>query len=73
MTKMTKMTTNTMRAQWAGKAVDTFTKITELEGEEMDTILSDLLCNLNHLADQHEVDFNECLKRAQRNYETETS
>jgi len=65
------MTTNTQRAKWANSALDTFSTETGLEGEELDTQISDLLCNLQHLCTQENIEFTECLDRSTRNYETE--
>lgn len=62
---------NQDRAESAFKAVQTFSDKTGLDGEEIYTKISDLLCNLQHLSDEQGVDFQECLDRASRNYETE--
>ena len=62
---------NIERAESARKAIDTFSETTDIESEEMDAKIADLLCNLQHLADNHEVDFQECLDRGTRNYTTE--
>jgi hypothetical protein len=62
---------NIERSDSARKAIDTFSEITDIESEEMDAKISDLLCNLQHLADNHEVDFQECLDRGTRNYTAE--
>lgn len=62
---------NQDRAEVAYRTVATFSDLTDLNGEEMDTKISDLLCYLQHLADEQAVDFQECLERGSRNYETE--
>lgn len=63
--------TNADRAESAHRALEMFSDITGLDGEEIDTKFSDLLCNLQHLADEEGVDFSECLERAYRQYESE--
>jgi len=62
---------NQDRAESAYRVVEKFSDLTDLAGEEMDTKISDLLCNLQHLADEQAVNFQECLDRGYRNYETE--
>ncbi len=63
--------TNKDRAESAYKAVDKFSDTTGLEGEEMQTKITDLLCNLQHLADEQGIEFSECLEQANRLYESE--
>lgn len=62
---------NYQRAQSALKAIQTFSAETGLEGEELDIPMTDLLCNLQHLAEAQGVDFQECLDRANRHYVNE--
>lgn len=67
------ISTNEDRAESAFRAVEKFSDITGLEGEEMQTKIADLLCNLQHLADEQGIDFSECLEQASRHYESETA
>ena len=62
--------TNEMRAGWAEQALEAFVRATNCEGGE--EALADLLCDLMHWAGQNpDVDFDECMGRAERNYEAE--
>ncbi|MGR5448544.1 hypothetical protein ACP3V3_01925 [Vibrio sp. PNB22_3_1] len=72
-TKTSKLTirTNSDRAESAYRAVQKFSDTTGLDGEEMFTKISDLLCNLRHLADEQGVDYNDCQEQADRHYESE--
>lgn len=67
------ITTNEDRAEAAYRAVEKFSDTTGLEGEDMQTKISDLLCNLQHLAVEQGIEFSECLEQAYRHYETETA
>lgn len=62
---------NNQRAMWAGAAIDTLMAETNCShGEEA---LGDLLCDLMHWADRNKLDFDDMLRRAQNNYEAETT
>jgi hypothetical protein len=59
---------NSARAEWAQAAIIAFRKVTGTEEEA----LSDLLCDLMHLADRQGEDFYVSLRRAIDNYVQET-
>ncbi len=65
---------NDDRASWAGHAVESFGQITNMiaAGEENDTILCDLLCDLMHWCDREKIDFYRMLSNAQMHYREET-
>jgi hypothetical protein len=60
---------NSARAEWAQAAIIAFRKVTGTEEEEA---LSDLLCDLMHLANRQGENFYESLGRAINNYVEET-
>ena len=60
---------NSARAEWAQAAIIAFREVTGAEEEEA---LSDLLCNLMHLADRQGKGFYASLRRAIDNYVHET-
>lgn len=60
---------NGERAEWARAALRAFMKET---GTEYEDSLGDLLCNLMHLADRDNFDFEAALHRAQDHYAAET-
>lgn len=63
---------NLRRAGFAAIGVHAFAKRTGLlGGEDMHTTLSDLLCDLHHLADAIDLDWDELLNRADGHYEPE--
>ena len=59
---------NRQRAAWAGHAVLAFQTDT---GTDRKDAIADLLCDLMHLADEEEDDFENMLTRAGQNYESE--
>jgi hypothetical protein len=59
---------NSARAEWAQAAIIAFRKVTGAEEEA----LSDLLCDLMHLADRQGENFYASLGRAINNYVEET-
>jgi hypothetical protein len=70
--------TNQQRAAWAKKALATFTAevfFTEtpevLHPEDLKDALSDLICDLMHLANQLGMDADAVAAQAQLNYEAE--
>lgn len=63
--------TNEDRAESAFRALQKFNQVTDIEDEEPETQIADLLCNLQHYADEQGVDFQACLDRGNRNYEAE--
>lgn len=78
---------NTDRAEWAGAALDKYAEMTrndpreqtvtvdgpdDEEGREhAEEVLSDLLCDLQHLADQLGVDWDVVTERGERNHADE--
>lgn len=64
---------NRKRAHWAWKAVEAFKADTGQLDEENETVLSDLLADLHHYADEHGIDFQRCLERAAFHYSEETA
>ena len=64
---------NMKRAEWARRALGAFGRETGVGDEDMETQLSDLLCDLRHLADEEKVEWSEVLRRASFHYSAETS
>src|SRR5262245_47782084 len=60
---------NDRRAEWAAKAMSTFTETT---GTDLEDSLGDLLCDLMHWADRNDFDFHLALDRARWHYDVET-
>ena len=60
--------TNADRAEWAFCAIERFQDKTQTDDEDA---LSDLLCDLMHLADRDGHDFENELNRARNNYAEE--
>jgi hypothetical protein len=60
---------NDRRAEWAGCALAAFVSQT---GTDSDSAVTDLLCDLMHLADRAGTDFAADLERARRHYDAET-
>lgn len=60
---------NDDRAEWARKAMETFRSVTGADAEDS---MSDLLCNLMHMADRDGIDFEDVMCRATRSYVDET-
>jgi hypothetical protein len=56
-------------ASWAHEALVTYWNAT---GSEHQDCLSDLLCSLMHYCDRSDLNFQDELSRAQRNYDAET-
>ncbi|NQZ51066.1 MAG: hypothetical protein HRT95_13115 [Moritella sp.] len=65
------MTTNTKGALWAQNAVTCFAVETGMTGEEVDSQMSDLLCDMMHLEKKESVDFMSLMEIANRNFEDE--
>lgn len=61
---------NDERASWASSALRQFQHVTGTDDEDA---LADLLGDLMHWADRHEVSFTTELERAQRYYQEETT
>ena len=71
-------TPNERRSRQARQALDTFSLATRrrplkaLDADEAHEALSDLLCDLRHLADRHQgLDYAEALERAARHHHDE--
>jgi hypothetical protein len=67
-----KETTNNDRARWANAAMSAFANETGMTGEDQETIMGDLLCNLMHLADAESIDFDARLENGRLHYTAET-
>ena len=65
--------TNEDRAEWALLAVESFRHVVNMGGEDLDTVISDLLADLRHLADSEDLDFEEMLQWAYAHYEAEVN
>lgn len=63
--------TNQQRAEMAYRALNKFSVLTGVEGEEDETQISDLLSDLMHYADEQGVDFDDCIEVAKRHYDNE--
>jgi hypothetical protein len=61
---------NDRRAEWAGCALDAFMSQT---GTDTESAVTDLLCDLMHLADRSGTDFEGDLARARMHYTSETA
>lgn len=61
--------TNTIRAGLARKACQDFAPDDADDG--LDTVISDLIANLMHLANQEDIDVDRCLERAKMHYDAE--
>ncbi len=62
---------NTLRATWAQLAVETMARETGAHHEDLDTKVTDLLCNLVHLADVYGLAFDKLLHNALGHYTEE--
>ncbi len=62
---------NTTRAQFAALAVRAFADRVCPGGEEIETLVGDLLANLMHLCDAAGISFDGCLGTANMHYEAE--
>jgi hypothetical protein len=60
--------TNSDRAAWAAEALATFRRRT---GTDCEDALPDLLCDLMHWADEHELNFGEALDKARDHHHAE--
>lgn len=63
--------TNADRAEWARNALNAFAVQLNMQGEDFETQISDLLCDLMHLCDEGEIDWSTCVARAQDHYTEE--
>jgi hypothetical protein len=63
--------TNSERADWAEKALKTFAECTRVDDEDAQTQVQDLLADLFHLCDRHEVDIASALRMGICHYECE--
>jgi hypothetical protein len=66
-----KISNNKDRAKSAFLALEKFSRLTKITREDVDSQMIDLLCNLQHLADEQDIEFQECLEGAGRIYSTE--
>ena len=62
---------NTVRAQFAALAVRAFADRVCPGGEEIETLIGDLLANLMHLCDAAGIDFDDRLRNGRRHYDAE--
>lgn len=66
--------TNEMRASAALEALEAYAMAKgdlRAAGEDTETILGDLLCDLRHLCDEEKIDFNLMIARSQMNHQAE--
>ena len=64
---------NAHRAVWARRALAAFQEETGLtDADGLDTVLTDLLCDLVHLCGQEGIEFERVLLRARTHYDAET-
>ncbi len=61
--------TNEDRAEWAHCALERFAQKTGQDNSgdlkhDKESVIKDLLCDLEHLADQYGVDFGKCVENA---------
>lgn len=65
--------TNKDRAGWAQVAADAFASETRMDkaNEDMETVLTDLLCDIMHLCNQKGIDFKQVLDSGQAHFETD--
>jgi len=59
---------NQQRAEWARVALEAFRSVTHMRDEDLETVLQDLLTDLRHLCDEHEIDFADVDRDAEGNY-----
>jgi len=62
---------NSDRAEWAEQAVQTFKEGTRMRGEDEETIIGDLLCDLMHYCRINGWDFADLMERAESHFEIE--
>ena len=59
--------TNSDRAEWARQAVEAF----PAQADDLETTIKDLFCNLMHLCNQENFEFNTLLEGARMHFEAE--
>lgn len=65
---------NNDRSKWAMAAVETFMRETGLgKADGLETAVMDLVADLAHLCDRHELDFHALCDRAASHYNEETN
>lgn len=62
------MMTNAGRARVAGEAMEAFRRALGMDGESLETVVGDFLCNLRHLCDRERLAFHEIDRRAYAQY-----
>ncbi len=62
---------NEKRAEWAEVAIAAFAAEVRMHGEESETIITDLLCDLMHFCNLNGIDFQGCVEMAEGNYREE--
>lgn len=65
--------TNNDRAEWARAAVDVFAEKTGLDksGDDLDTMIGDLIADIMHLCERDGLDFEQVLHRGKMYFEEE--
>ena len=65
---------NDDRAEWAQVALDAFAHVTGMDtaGEDDETVLGDLLCDIMHWCDRNGVSFAVTMETARVHYDAET-
>jgi len=67
-----KLPSNRERADWASMALDTYAEtVNTPPDEERELVLSDLLCDLMHYCEVEDIDFHQCVERAEDHFNEE--
>lgn len=62
---------NIARADRAGMGVQVYRGATGQQGEPLEQVLGDLICDLHHFCDAEDVDWTRVMARGLNHYETE--
>lgn len=65
--------TNADRAEWGKVALRAFSAETGVHTEDLETQLSDLICDLRHFADRGKINWEDVLRRADGHYGEEVN
>jgi hypothetical protein len=64
-------TKNADRAEFANWALESYREVTNSTAEDMESAISDLLCDIRHLADSEDLCFEGMLSSSYTHYEAE--
>lgn len=70
----TEAPTNKTRAQWALESLEVFASSTssiDNLNKEPDEVLTDLLCDLEHWANQNDISFDDCVAHGKAHFDAE--